>query len=236
MSISGTLTPYGARQPGRGAVWLLLAVALLGAAVGLFPPLAFLIVAVAALVIAALNLERLGVLLFWTLPYMVVNLPTGVFTLKLPEVVAYLFAAAFAARALLRRERIQLPPATLQVLLYLAVMGISAACSPPVPIPYQADVTAFDRNAPHLRSLSLVIWLSLSWLVVTGLYNVVGGRSALFDRCVRAHVLSGGLASLISIGIYVLALRGIELTNVGGQGVARPLAPLAGTTFRLAGV
>jgi len=219
-------------------LWLpaLLAAGLIGLGAAWFPPFAFLFIALAGVVLAIRGLEVLCVLTFVTLPYMVVNLPTGAFTLKLPEVVAYLFAGTFTARALLRNERPLLPPATLPVLVYLGVMALSAACSPPVAAPYQGDVPPMDRNSPTLRSLSLVIWLGLSWLVVTAFYNYLGERPALFRRCVRAHVLAGGLAALISLGMYALALMGMELTNVGGLGRERSLVPMSGSVLRLAGV
>jgi O-antigen ligase len=234
-ALSNTQPSRNTLSPARLIV-ILVILGAVGALTARFPPIAFLCIAVAAVVMAIPRLEAFSILLFWTLPYMVVNLPTGAFTLKLPEVIAYLFAAAFTARALLRKQQIALPPATFQVVCYLAVLAIAAAFSPAVPAPYYGTVTEFDRNGPNFRSTSIIIWLGLSWLVVIALYNVLGDRPALFWRAVRAHILSGGVAALISLFIYILALGGFQITNIGGQGVARSLVVEAGQGLRLAGV
>jgi O-antigen ligase len=216
-------------------ILLALLVVLVGIATVVFPPSIFLVVAAVAVVVAACFVDKLPVVFFWTLPYMVVNMPTGAFTLKLPEAVAYLFGAAFLVRCLLRRTRIVPPPATFAVAIYLAVLAISTACSPAVPHPFLGDIRSMDRNSPNLRSVSIIIWLALSWLVVTAIYNVVGRDPKLYVKCIRAHVLSSGLASLISIGIYVLALSGFTFTNLANDR-ERSLAPTVGDVFRLAGV
>jgi O-antigen ligase len=214
----------------------LMAAFLLGAAIGAVPLLAFLAIAIASVVIAVVALDRLAILVFWTLPYMVANLPTGSFTLKVPEVVGYLFATAFLARSLIRRERIVLPPATLQLIAYLAALVLAALFAPPVPSPYLGGVMAYDRNSPAFRPMSIVIWIGLSWLLVIALYNVVGSRPKLLWKCVRAHVLSGGGAAIVSLTIYVLALRGVNLVNTASGGLGRSLVTESGEGFRLAGV
>src|SRR5579862_5991307 len=108
MSIRESSQPDGSFA--RGGFWPALGLAAVaGFGIGFFPPLTALPIAAFGVIVAIRGIEFLSVLAFWTLPYMIVNLPTGVFTLKLPEVCAYLFAAAFFARALLRRERLALP-------------------------------------------------------------------------------------------------------------------------------
>ena len=207
-----------------------------GAAAAFSPYIAFAFLAIGIVGLATRYVERLAVLTFWTLPYMVVNLPTGAFTLKLPEVTAYLFAAAVLARALLRREALRMPPATAAVLIYLAMLCISAAVAPVVPASFHGTIAATDRNAPAFRSISIIVWLIISWSVVVAAYNVIGTRPALFRRCVRGHILGGGLAAILSLGIYVLTLAGMTVSNIGGLGVTRNLAPFTGDVFRLAGV
>lgn len=225
---------HGAVGRTLGRVLLALLVATgAGVAVGLCPPLAFLLLAVAMVLFATRRVETLAVVVFWTLPYMSVNLPTGNFTLKMSDAPAYLFAVAWLVRAAWRRERVALPPATAQVLVYLAVLAVSAGLSPEIPTPFRGDLEIPNRNAPELRSLSLIIWLGLSWLVVTGLYNIAGGRVGLYRRCVRAHILSSGVACLISLGMFVLGLRGYQFVEKSG---GRNLVFDSGTYFRLAGV
>ena len=138
---SGQSAPLSRHALLRAAV-VAAGAAALGAAIAEQPMLAFLALALAVVLMATRAVAFLSVALFWTLPYMAVNLPTGSFTLKLCDSTAYLFAAAWAARALLRRERIAFPPATLQVLVYLAVMAVSAALSPRVPYPYLLNLAA----------------------------------------------------------------------------------------------
>jgi O-antigen ligase len=209
---------------------------LLGVAVGAVPLLAYLIIALACVVIAVVSIERLAVLVFWTLPYMVANVPTGSFTLKLPEVVGYLFCTAFFARALIRKERVTLPSGTIQLILYLCALTVAALLAPPVPTPFMSDISSTDRNSPTLRPLSIVIWLGLSWMMIVALYNVLGGKPQLLWKCAKAHILSGGLAAVISVGIYVIAMRGMTFTNVSQGSVARSLVTESGEGFRLAGV
>ena len=218
-------------------VWIgLAAAALCGTSAAFFPPLAMPFLGAGLVLLAARQVERLAVLSFWTLPYMVANMPTGAFTLKLPELVAYLFAAAYFARAWARRERIEFPPATAVVLIYLAVLSISAALSPVIPDHFRGTVAETDRNSAGFRSASIVIWLLISWAVVIAAYNVIGRSRSLFRRCLRAHILGSGIACAVSVGIYVLTLGGLQVWNVAGLGIARNLAPIAGSVFRLAGV
>lgn len=215
------------------AIAVLAGTALVGVGVAWFPPLAVLLCGLALVVAASRITEALSVLLFWTLPYLVLNMPTGVFTLKLPELVAYVFAAAVVVRILVRRETVAWPPATVPVMVFLAVLAASAAFSPVVPVPYEGAFSPTDRNNVGFRAASVVIWMGLSWLVVVALCHVVGSRPALYRRCVRAHIFAGTLASTISLAGYVLALRGLEL-SLGGGG--RKLVFDTGSYFRLSGV
>lgn len=196
----------------------------------------YLILAICIVFAAMPFADSLAVAVFWTLPYMVVNLPTGAFTLKLPEAVAYTFTTAYLLRQVLQRQPIRFPPATAQVIVYLAVICLSIAAAPAIPIPFAGPATGMDRNGPNIRPISLFIWLGLSWLVVVALYNKVGKDSGIFARCVRAHILGGGLASAISLGIYVLALGGLSLRDVAGSGSIRNLAVNNAGVIRLAGV
>lgn len=228
-------------EPGRGLPrgWVVAGLALsilLGAAVGVFPLFAFLFIALAVVIISVISLERLAILFFWTLPYMVANLPTGSFTLKLPEVFGYLFATAFFARALIRKEKVALPPATLQLICYLGALALAAALAPNIPGPFMGKIASTDRNSPTLRPLSIIIWIGLSWMVVIALYNLVGSQPKLLWKCARAHVLSGGLAAAISLIIYVLALRGFRVVNVASGDLGRNLVTDSGEGLRLAGV
>ncbi len=207
--------------------------AAIGAAVAWFPPLALLLCGLAVVVAASRITEALSVLVFWTLPFLIVNLPTGVFTLKLPEVIAYVFTMATLVRVVLRRERLALPPATGPVVVFLAILALSAALSPLVPVPWEGDFTPTDRNNVHFRAASVVVWMALSWLVVVALYHVVGSRPALYKRCVRAHILCGLFVSVWSLAGYVLALRGLTLTLGGG---GRSMVYNAGSYLRLSGV
>lgn len=206
---------------------------LLGVAAAYSLSAALLAMVAAVVVFAACGLEALSVLVFWALPYMSLNLPTGGFTLKLCDGAAYLFTVAWLVRTVLRRERIALPPATVQVLVFLAVLAVSAMCSPNIPAIYSNDLSPTNRNAPDYRSFSLIIWLGLSWLVVVALYNVVGSRPDLYRRCVRAHILSSGLACLISLGMYGLGLYGFRFNEASG---GRSLIFDTGRYLRLAGV
>lgn len=208
---------------------------LTGAAVAWFTPLGFLVMGLAIVVIAVRVVEPLSVIMFWTLPYMVANLPTGAFTLKLPEAVAYIFASAAVLRAFLRRERWSMPPATAAALLFLAVCLISTAWEPAAPIPFLGAVRPTDRNSPAFRSMSEIIWMALSWLVVVAAYNVVGRSPELFRKCVKAHCLGGGLAAFISLAMFFLAFVGLHLHS-GGAGRIRNLVTQSGDFFRLAGV
>ncbi len=226
-------------SPAFRGIEIVLALCLLvltAAAVGRLPILAFLVIAVCGVVIATRWLDQLCVLAFWTLPYMVVNMPTGVFTLKLPEVVAYLLAASFFARVILQKKPLSIPPLTPLVMVYLAILALAAACGPMVAEPFKGAVAPYDRNSPNFRSLSIVIWLGLSWMVVIALYHHIGRRPDLYWRCIRAHILAGGLASLISLGMYVAALQGIKFQDLGGAGIMRSLVPQSGDVLRLAGV
>lgn len=227
-----------AKRPVFRATWGRLALALVSAgALGVLAafslPAALLAIGAALVVFAACGVEALSVAAFWALPYMSFNLPTGSFTLKLCDGVAYLFTVAWLVRAALRRERIALPPATVQVLVFLAALAISAMCSPNIPAIYSDDLSPTNRNAPNFRSGSLIIWLGLSWLVVVALYNVIGSRPDLYRRCVRAHILSSGLACLISLGMYALGLYGFRF-NEHANG--RSLIFDTGRYLRLAGV
>jgi O-antigen ligase len=168
---------------------------------------------------------------------MVANLPTGSFTIKVPEVVAYLFAAAFFARAIVRKERVVLPPATAQLFWYLSALMLATVLAPPIPDPFLGGILPTDRNSPGFRPLSIIIWLGLSWMVVVAFYNFVGTRPRLLWRCARAHIISGGVASIISLAIYVLALKGIRVVNVASGDIGRNLVTdAAGEGLRLAGV
>lgn len=217
-------------------LFVLLLLALIAVAVGRLPILAFLVIAVCGVVLATRWLDQLCILSFWTLPYMVVNMPTGAFTLKLPEVVAYLLAASVFARSILQKKPLSLPPMTPLVMIYLAILALAAACGPMVAEPFRGAVAPYDRNSPNFRSLSIVIWLGLSWMVVIALYHWIGRRPDLYWRCIRAHILGGALASLISLGMYTAALRGVQLQNLGGAGITRSLVPQSGDVLRLAGV
>src|SRR5205085_5475118 len=73
-----------------------------GFAVANYLPLGFVVIALCIMVLATRFVDLLPMALFWTLPYMIVNTPTGAFTLKLPEAVAYIFATGAATRAFLR--------------------------------------------------------------------------------------------------------------------------------------
>ena len=233
MSVAAPARPFDKRFLPAGLLGM---AALCGVAAAFSPPVAFLFLAIGIVGLATLYVERLAVLTFWALPYMVVNLPTGAFTLKLPEVTAYLFAAAALARAIWRRERIQPAPATAAVLLYLAVLCLSTAVSPVVPTSFHGAIAPTDRNAPGFRSISIILWLIISWSVIVAAFHVIGTRADLFRRCLRAHIMGGGIAAALSLGIYALTLAGITVSNVGGLGITRNLAPFTGDVFRLAGV
>jgi len=224
--------PRRALVAGRAAM-IFLGAAAAGVAVAWFPPLALLLCGLAVVVAASRITEALSVLLFWTLPYLILNMPTGAFTLKLPELVAYIFAMAVVVRVVVRRETLALPPATVPVVVFLAVQAISTALSPVVPVPYEGGFSPTDRNNVNFRAASVVIWLGLSWLVVVALHHVVGSRPSLYKRCVRAHILSGTLACVISLVVYALAFRGLQF-SIGGQG--RSIVYDTGSYLRLSGV
>ena len=57
----------------------------------------------------------------------------------------------------------------------------------------------------------------------------------MYRRCVRAHVLSGGIASLIGIVGYVLTLRGSDLA-LRAIGNGHPFVYNGGSFYRLTGV
>lgn len=215
----------------------LLAAVAAGAAIGLAPILALLLLVAVPVLVAVRRVETLALVLLWTLPYMSVNLPTGSFTLKLSDAPAYLFAAAWGVRAFCRRDPVAWPPASVQVLVYLAALALSTMFSPVVPQVFSGDLAWPNRNAPELRSLSLIIWLGLSWLVVVGLYNVLGRSPDTYRRGVRVHILSSGLACLISLGMYVLAMRGYNfIEKSGGRSLVFDSGANAGHYLRLAGV
>ena len=168
--------------------------------------------------IAMAGIERLTLIVFWTLPFMISPLPSlAGLTLKPPEIAAYLVATAVPLRAILRREPFAWPPASGAVLFFLAIMALSTAWEPPVPIPYVGDVAPLSRLAPGLRSSILVIWITLSWLVAVGIYNVLRSRPLLFRKCLAAHILSGGLACALSILAYLLRLKGINIVLAGHE-------------------
>lgn len=233
--------PLRLNAAGLGALARVLA-ALLGAAaagalIAKAPALALLLIAAAGVLFAVRRVETLALALLWTLPYMSVNLPTGSFTLKLSDAPAYLFAVAWGVRAVWRRDRVVWPPASAQVLVYLAALALSAMFSPAIPSVFRGDLQIPNRNAPELRSLSLIIWLGLSWLVVVGLHNVLGKSQEAYRRGVRAHILSSGVACLISLAMYVLATRGYNfIEKSGGRNLVFDSGANAGNYLRLAGV
>ena len=227
--------------PGAGALAgilaALLGAAAAGAAIGLSSTFALLLLAAVPVLLAVRRVNTLALVLLWTLPYMSVNLPTGSFTLKLSDAPAYLFAVAWGVRAIWRRDRVAWPPASVPVLVYLAALALSTMFSPVIPPIFRGDLAWPNRNAPELRSLSLIIWLGLSWLVVVGLYNVLGKSPKAYRRGVRVHILSSGVACLISLGMYVLALHGYHFTeNSGGRDLVFDSGANAGDYLRLAGV
>lgn len=205
----------------------------LGCVIAKVPLVALLIVALTFVVFAMPFVNVLAVLTFWLLPYLILNLPTGGGTLKVPEVTSYLFMAATMARALLRRERIVLPPATFQVLLFLAVLAFSAAVSPLIPSLYWGKFSGI--LSPNTRSFGLLFWLCLSWLLVISLYHVVGSSPALYQRCISAHICSGGIVSLIGIVAYISTLHG-GAWALAAVGNSRGMVFSGGGSFRLTGV
>jgi hypothetical protein len=214
---------------------IMAAIILTGIAVANSLPLGFLVIALCLVVLATRIVDVLPAVLFWTLPYMIVNTPTGAFTLKLPEAVAYIFATAAATRAFIRRDRWSMPPATIPVLVFLAVMLVCTALEPSAPTPFLGAVKATDRNSPAFRSLSIIIWMGLSWLVVIAAYNIIGRRKDLFQKCAVAHCLSAGVASVVSMALFVLAVGGFHLFSNGGS-KSRATVLVSGDFFRLAGV
>lgn len=230
--------------PGRSAyrpppivVWVVLSVAgvlAIGCAIAKIPMLALLICALALVVLATPFVEGLSVLIFWLLPYLILNVPAGGLTLKVPEVTAYLFATSVIVRALLRRELISLPPATPQVLIYLGVLALSAAVAPPVPVMFRALFSGIQ--GPDLRPWALLFWLALSWMVVVSLYHIVGTSPNIFRRCVLAHVLGGTLASLIGIIGYVVTLGGYGALASQTIGHGHTFVFTGGSFYRLTGV
>ena len=137
----------------------------LGCAVGQHPALALLGVALALVVLAVPFVDDLSVLMFWLLPYLILNAPAGGVTLKVPEATAYLFAAAALARALLRRERISLPPGRRWCLCFWRWLALSGAVAPPIPAGMEGEKCT-GLQGPDLRPASVLFWLALSWLVV----------------------------------------------------------------------
>lgn len=231
-----TTLPRPWRRP--GAAWLLLPPALaaavaLGVLLAQSPVLAMLVCALALVAACSRAVNLLAVVMFLTLPYMSVNMPTGAFNLKVCDVGAYLFAAAWLVRTALRHERIAAPPATVPVLVFLACLCVSALLSAPVPVPYLGDVVRESRNGPDYRPISVILWLGLSWLVVVALYNTAGARPALFRRCLRAHILGSGLACVISLGMYALGLLGYQFYD---RATGHQLVFDMGNYLRLAGV
>lgn len=213
------------------------ALALAAVATAYFLPFAFVVIAIAVIILSARIVDPLAVTMFWTLPYMIFNLPTGAFTLKLGEGVGYVFATAAVTRALLRRERWSMPPGTVGALVFLGVAWLSAACEPAVNTPFAGVASAFSRNSPTFRSPGELIWFSLSWLVVTATYNVVLRRPNLLPKCVAAHVLGGGIASIVSLGIFVLFFAfGINVSTVTGGAGKSSIAEGGSGFVRLAGV
>ncbi len=211
----------------------LLGIVLLGIAIAALPSLALLPIAVLLVLAATRWIDRLCVLTFWALPYLILNLSLGGVTLKVPEVAAYFFTAAVLTRALLRREPLRLPPATAPVLLYLSVLAVSAALSPAVPNVFAEHFTGLQ--GADARSGAMLFWLTLSWGVVTALYHVLGTNPALFRRCVRAHILTGAAVSLIGLLGYAAALSGSNLVlNAIGNGHA--FVYTGGSFYRLTGV
>lgn len=222
---------------GKGWVWalsLLVLAALLGAAIGYQPLVAILAAALACVVLAIPFVEPLAVATFWLLPYLIFNVSAGGATWKAPEMTAYLFATAALARALLRKERILLPPATPQVLIYLGVLAISAAVAPIVPTGMVKDSFS-GLQGPMLRPAATIFWLALSWLVVVGLHHVVGTSASLYRRCLCAHVVSGGIASLLGIVGYAMALRGYDRV-LQAIGHGHHFIFTGGSVYRLTGV
>lgn len=205
----------------------------IGCIIAKFPIAGLLIAALTLVIFAMPFVNGLAVLTFWLLPYLILNLPTGGITLKVPEMTSYLFMAATLARALLRREPITLPPATFQVLLFLAILAVSAAVSPLIPSPYWGGFSGL--LSPNTRSFGLLFWLCLSWLLVISLYHVVGRSPLLYRRCVCAHIWSGAIVSLIGIVTYVSTLSGSTwaLTAIGNS---RGMVFSGGGSFRLTGV
>lgn len=227
------LVPTGGRLSWRAIFAGMAAVAALGCIIAKFFIVALLLVALTCVIFATPFVNQLAVLTFWLLPYLILNLPTGGVTLKVPELTSYLFMAATLARALLRRERITLPPATLPVLLFLAVLALSAAVSPLIPSPYWGGFSGI--LSPNTRSFGLLFWLCLSWLLVVSLYHVVGRSRALYRRCVCAHIWSGAVVSLIGIVAYVSTLRGSSWA-LAAVGNSRGIVFSGGGSFRLTGV
>lgn len=204
-----------------------------GCLVAKFSLAALLIIALTCVVFAMPFVDQLAVLTFWLLPYLILNLPTGGVTLKVPELTAYLFMAATLARALMRRERIALPPATFYVLLFLATLALSAAVSPRIPAPYWGGYSGLQ--SPNSRSFGLIFWLCLSWLLVVSLYHAVGRSPSLYRRCVCAHIWSGAIVSVIGIAAYVATLRGGSW-GLAAVGHSRGMVFSGGGSFRLTGV
>lgn len=226
----------GAIKVQRGniaVIGVLIALLTVGRLVAVEPIVSLAVIGVLIVIVAIPAVEHLCVLMFWVLPYMVVNVPTGGLTLKLPEVTAYIFAAAYLIRAVLRRESIAAPPATAFVAVFLAVQCLAAIFAPPSPLPFLGGNDGpLDRNTPALRPASIIIWLMFSWLVVTAVYNVAGRCPDIFKKCVKAHILGSAVACLVSLAIFVSALAGSSVVFIG-----RSLAVHSGTNvLRLSGV
>ena len=206
----------------------------LGCGIAYAPLLALAVCGLTCVVLATPFVETLGVLTFWLLPYLIFQLPMGSITFKVPEITAYLFAMAALARGLFRREPLAVPPVTPFVLFYLAVLALSTAVSPVVPSVFGAYFSGFLGPGP--RSCAILFWLTLSWGVVVSVYNIVGVKRDLFNRCVRAHILTGAFASFIGIVGYIIALRGGEALVAQAIGHTHTFIYTAGSLYRLTGV
>ena len=228
MNVTPSLKIFGPRSQAAAAI---IALALTGALIAQQPLIAALIVAALVILASIRYIDLLAVAMFWTLPYMVVNLPTGAFKFKLSDVLAYLLGAAVVARSLLQRKPLVMPPPTAQVLVYVAVLALSVVFAPPVPVPYTGGAPNLSLTSSQLRSFGQILWACLSWMVVIGLYNVVGDSAKLLKRCVCAHILASGLAMIVSLLMLALGAAGMTFYSAG-----RDLLVQHGGTFRLAGV
>jgi len=217
-------------------IGMLASIAIAGTAAAFFQPFAFLFIALTVLVLASLFVDQLAVIMFWTVPYMIVSVPAGGFTLKLCDAVFYLFAFAALIRAALRRDKWYMPPATAAVITFLGACLICTAFEPSAPTPFLGVIKPTDRNAPAFRSIGIILWMAVSWLVVVAGYNVVGRSRKIFQKCVVAHCLGAGLSSAISFAVFILSFLGVHLDIIAGGGRDRQLVRATSDFFRLAGV